>query len=526
MKDSGYSKRPHDRLAPDAPGETALDALSAAGITERLVAGTATENDPPRGALAQPVTRVMNAPLVTCPAHWALRQCLKTMRDRDIGSLGVVNTTGKVVGIVTMTTLAEATLLHGHGADAPVTEACTPLVSVEPEMTLWQAEALQKRTGTKYLVVAEDGRPVGMVSQTNILHALLAQPGALLDRVNRADSLARLRAIRDEVGSVAREAWEHNRNTGRALRVINDFHLSIQRRCVELTLEGMAEADTKSPPRPYALIIMGSGGRREMLINPDQDNGIIIDDNQGRMPLQDGERHWFQEFTEQLNRNLDTVGYVLCPGRIMAGTPAYHRTLRDWQHLLDTHVHFPGEAAARWAGIVLDFDILYGDTRLTRALWSHALDSLSRHPRLLEFMARDDAQGRPALGLFNRLITADDRKHRGKVDVKRQGLRLICDAARILALHAGISETGTVDRLRALVRQGALTEGFAAAVIAAHDEFMDLLLEHQLSQQENGEEPDKLIPVAPLVPLRRERLRLAMHAVKRFQDLLQSRFGP
>ncbi len=498
-----------------------------AGMLNRVIAdrirhrGLSSETGP-RGALAQQASRVMSSPLATCDADWTLGHAFETMRARKIGSMGVTGADGRLRGVVTMTSLANAAMRKEARPVDDIRAACTDAETVTAETPLWRAEALRKRKGVKYLVVTDDDRPVGMLSQTDILQALLAQQDALLDRIGRCTSLQGLRSIHDDVLAVARDAWQRNRDVNRAVLVINDFHLAIQRRCAELTLDEIAAEGHGEAPRPYALIILGSGGRREMLINPDQDNGIIIGDGEA---LAAEEAEWFATFTDRFNRNLDTAGYILCPGDIMARNPAYQKTLGGWSKQIRQVCQHLTLKSARWANILFDFDLLYGDARLYSALWTNALDILADNPRLLGFMVRDDAEGTPALGLFNRLVAAANQDGDGRIDIKRQGLRLICNAARIHCLHAGISETNTVERLRALVRQGELSADFADSVIAAYEEFMDLLLAHQIRQTERGETPDKLINADELTPLGRESLRMGMHAVKRFQDRLQGRFG-
>ncbi|WP_290648272.1 putative nucleotidyltransferase substrate binding domain-containing protein [Aquisalimonas sp.] len=479
----------------------------------------------PQGALAEPVHRIMNAPLAGCSVTSSLCEAYESMRRRKIGSLGVTGEAGELVGVATLDSLAEATMVHWHLPDASVRHACRSVEAVDLKTPLWQAEALQKRKGVKYLVVMDGDRPLGMLSQTNILNALLEQQGMLLNRVAESGDLERLAVISAEVAEVARDAWERNRDATRAVLLLSDFHLAVQRRCIELTIAGMRDEGFGDAPRRFAFLIMGSGGRREMLLNPDQDNAIIIDDDAGDAPLSDAEKRWFRVVTERVNVNLDRVGYVLCPGDIMARNPEYQRTLSLWCRRIDHITAHPNETAARWANILFDFDLLYGDSRLSRALWDHTLRALAERPRLLRFMADDNAQGRPALGLFNRLITADDAERRGRVDIKRNGLRLICDAARIFALHSGVADANTVDRLQAVVRQGELEAEFVDSVRAAHEVLMDLLLSHQLHQSAEGTVPDKLVRPDALDPLARESLRMAMYAVKRFQERLQGRFG-
>jgi CBS domain-containing protein len=51
------------------------------------------------------------------------------------------------------------------------------------------------------------------------------------------------------------------------------------------------------------------------------------------------------------------------------------------------------------------------------------------------------------------------------VDLKASGSRLFVDAARVLALAAGVGETGTVERLRALAERGRLGRDDIGAVI-------------------------------------------------------------
>ncbi|MCP1674758.1 CBS domain-containing protein [Natronocella acetinitrilica] len=515
---------PFDELRRLEETQPSLSGLFDGIITERIRNRNEEDNAPPRGVMAQPVSRVMTSPLVCSTATQTLRQAFETMRSRKIGSLGVTNGSGGLEGVATLASLTEAALSDDSNADAPLTRACRGVAIVAPDTPLWEAERLQKRKGMKYLVVMDGERPLGMVSQTNILSALLSQQDFSHNWIEQAGSLCRLAELRREAGNVARDAWERNRDANRAVRLLSDFHLAIQRRCVELTLEQLREDGPGEPPRGYALIIMGSGGRREMLLNPDQDNGIIIDDRDG--PLSEPESDWFKRFCHAVNENLATAGYILCPGNIMARNPDYHHTLGEWQTVLQRICERPNQTHGRWANIFFDFSLLHGDTHLCEKLWQHSLDTLAKESRLLRFMAADDAEGRPALGWFNRLVTADDERRKGRVDVKRNGLRLICDAARIFALGAGLSETGTIERLRALVRQGTLSPDFADSVTAAHEQFMDLLFSHQLEQVEQGIEPDKLIDPSRLNALSRESLRMAMHAVKRFQDRLQGQYSP
>jgi len=476
------------------------------------------------GVMAQPVRAFMKAPLATCAPQTTLRDACATMHQRKFGSLGVVDAGGGLIGLLTTEGVAEAVVLQGRRPDDPVADALTGLApTIDSDEPLWRAEEAHQAHGVKYIVVMEDGAPVGMVSQTDILRSLLTSQSRLIDRIGEADDLGDLRRFYVNIADTAMAARETNRLPSTAVRVVSETHRAIQRRCVELTLAGIEAEGRGAAPARFAVLIMGSGGRREMMLDPDQDNGIVMED--GEAAARPEASAWFEAFCDRLNVNLDKVGYVLCPGDIMARNPMFRKTLGQWKSQISHMARFPNEKAARWSNIVFDFDTLHGDDALTAELRAHVNAELKARPGLLGFMVAQDAEGRPSIGWFNRLITASDEERKGKVDIKRNGLRIIADAARIFALANGIGSTNTNDRLRALVREGVLSSDMADSVTAAYEELLDLLMVHQSGQRRRGEALDKLVDPKDLSAYQVDVLKDSMRAVKRLQDLLHGRHG-
>jgi CBS domain-containing protein len=393
--------------------------------------------------------------------------------------------------------------------------ACEKPQTVSPDTPLWRVENKLKQYGLKYLIVCENGQAMGMVSQTDILRALTSHPGLLTTQIPEAKSTKELGKHYKRLVEVATEARDGHHRPSSAVRVLSETHLAIQRRVIELTLQEMSS----NAPASFAVLIMGSGGRREMLLNPDQDNGIIFADE-----TPDSALPWFEEFSYRMNENLDRVGYILCPGEIMARNPMYRKRLADWQKQIDHITTRPNEKAARWSNIVFDFDTLYGNESLTSSLRRHVLKAIHEQPQLLHLMTDHDAEGRPAIDIFNRLRTTHSK--RGNiVDIKRNGLRIIADAARIFALQYGIAARSTPERLNALVHLGKFSSDFITAVIEAYEELLDLLLEHQIEQAKADMQPDKYIDPKQLTDQGRNALQMAMRSVKRLQDSLQKEFG-
>ena len=75
------------------------------------------------------------------------------------------------------------------------------------------------------------------------------------------------------------------------------------------------------------------------------------------------------------------------------------------------------------------------------------------------------------------------------------------------------------------MRLGVLSDDFRDSVQEAFEELLDLLLLHQIKQARAGKKLDKLIDPEQLTPQSRSTLRMAMRAVKRFQDRLQDDYS-
>ena len=485
-------------------------------------------SDPPKKTITSrvlclPARTMMKSPLATCDPTMTLREAYQMMRNRKIGSLGVVDSENKLLGLLNFASLADAVLMRGAKPEAPVLEvACEKPYLVKPDTPLWQIEEIQNDHEVKYIIVAENDSPIGMISQTDILNSFIAHQGLIFAEIAAATGFTELAKHQQRIGTVANEALENNHRTSAAVRSISEFHLALQRRCIELTLQEMAADGLGTPPAAYAFILLGSASRKEMMLNPDQDNAIIIADD----PVleTDAGKQWFQTFCHRINEHLDEIGYERCPGDIMARNIGFHKTLTQWQQQITHITYLPTQKAARWANIFFDFYTLYGDEELTTSLSQHIFNALKERPRLLKMMVEDDAQGQAAVGWFNRLIIRRDQSGQGKIDIKRNGLRIIADAARIYALRHGIESRNTLDRLNALVRQGIFDADLIKSVNAAFEELLELLLEHQLKQLNNNQPIDKLLVPDTLSILHHESLRMAMRTIKQFQEQLQADF--
>ncbi len=502
-------------------------------LLNRLIAGQIRSKHTTRqsftGTMTRPAKAAMKTPLATCGPEVSLAQAFRIMDERKIGSLVLTGENGELLGVITFAGLSEAVLVRGASADDNIMKAaCETAYTVSSDTPLWEVEEIQHHNSLKYVIVTEANRPLGMISQTDILHNLLAQRGGIRDEVRNISSFSALAELGKRALSIAVDARERNHYASTAVRVISDFHLALQRRCIKLTLREMANNGLGNPPVKFALLIMGSGGRREMMLNPEQENGLIIGDpskNVSRKNL-----NWFKEFARHLHRRKQEIGYASCLHDHLADNSIPIWTFEQWQAQLSQITSTPAKVAVSWLRSILDSDTLYGDRDLSEVMYGQVLAELREKPQLLKMMVDDNADWRPALGFFNQLIpmgffnTKGGAKAKGKIDIKSNGLHILADIARIYALKAGIRHHNTLERLMGLVSQGELSSEYANSVRAAYEALLDMLLSHQIHQAERGKRVDRLIKPDKLSAIDHEILRMSMRVIKGFQEKLQTDF--
>jgi len=93
------------------------------------------------------------------------RQVAELMRERNVGSVVLVDEAGLICGFVTDRDLALGALTDGRDPSDPVeAHASSPVVTAEPRMGVEDAAELMVRHGIRRLPVIDAGRLTGIVT--------------------------------------------------------------------------------------------------------------------------------------------------------------------------------------------------------------------------------------------------------------------------------------------------------------------------------------------------------------------------
>jgi CBS domain-containing protein len=115
------------------------------------------------------ISDVMTHAVVSADVSDTLRHVGGLMRERNVGSVVLVDGGGAAVGFVTDRDLAVSVLADGHTGEQPAEgHASAPVVTGRPGMHIEEATELMARHGIRRLPVLDEGRLTGIVTLDDI----------------------------------------------------------------------------------------------------------------------------------------------------------------------------------------------------------------------------------------------------------------------------------------------------------------------------------------------------------------------
>ncbi len=107
----------------------------------------------------------MTEGVVSVAPSATVRHVAELMRERNVGSVVLVEEDGSIAGFVTDRDLALGALTDGRDSSDPVdAHASSPVVTAAPGMGVEEAAELMVRHGIRRLPVLADGRLTGIVT--------------------------------------------------------------------------------------------------------------------------------------------------------------------------------------------------------------------------------------------------------------------------------------------------------------------------------------------------------------------------
>jgi CBS domain-containing protein len=110
------------------------------------------------------IREVMTESVVTAEPQRSVREIAEIMRDRNVGSVVLVDD-GRPVGFITDRDLTVSVLADGRDPAGPAADhASTPVITALPDMEVDEGADLMVRHGVRRLVVVDGDRLCGVVT--------------------------------------------------------------------------------------------------------------------------------------------------------------------------------------------------------------------------------------------------------------------------------------------------------------------------------------------------------------------------
>ena len=421
-------------------------------------------------------------------------------------------------GILTDRDLRSRVVSVRGALDAPVSEiASFPATTLPARTPSGDALLRMFAEGVHHFpVTADDGRVMGVVTDTDLMGLTRHTPFAIKSAILRANSAEAVAAAGRDLPNVVVamvDAHADPIDVGRVVALVVD--------AMTERLLALAVAEAGDPPCTWAWLALGSAARHEQALKTDQDHALAYDPGDAAPDAIDP---YFAALAEFVTAGLEAAGIPRCRGDAMAVHPGLRRPIDEWVDMFARWMDAPDPQSSVLASIGYDFREVSGPLDAEPVL-DEAIRRARERPAFLRHLARRALDLKPPTGFFRNLVVPSEGEHAGRLDIKHGGITIVNNLARAWAVQAGATAKGTVQRLEAAAAAGTLERSVAAELAEAFPFLWEVRLQHQVEQVRRNEAPDDFVDPATLGPVARSGLKEAFRVITRAQRMVETDLG-
>jgi CBS domain-containing protein len=472
------------------------------------------------------LSEIMSAPVAFCKPQDSIREIAQIMAKRQIRSVIVIDEHKKMLGMVLCRDIiAQVVAIEGTNAEEITAEQLmiNNPDSMSPQTYMYEAMAYMVGHRLKYLPVVESNEVVGMVSMSDLIRYRSQKAMLMIGNIEETNNLEGLAGIHKTLVILASTLLSETRSAPEIMEILSYIHHALTKQTYTICWQQMLDEGYTAPKIRHCFFLMGSGGRREMQLGPDQDNGFIYEDFPVEMQAEVDA--FFIPFADKLTHALDFVGYPLCEGDVMVSNPAWRGRATDWRLRVADWATNPEPFKVRYSSIFFDFTPLVGDTKLAHQLQSDVFNAVRAYPNFLYNVMKLNLTHKVPTGIWSKFITEKSGENKGKLSLKKGGLVYIVDCMRMFALEHEIRALTTIERLKLLTKENVFSQETAEHIRLAFEALCFLRMRNEITQIQNGQPASSYIDPDSLNKTEQELLLSAFQAVTKLQSATRSHFG-
>jgi CBS domain-containing protein len=460
------------------------------------------------------VSNFYHTPVAGIDASQSIQQAAIQMTEQGYTCL-VIFDNKKCVGIVTDKDIRRRCVAQGLPITTSIAEIMTrDMSTIDIKNNAYDALMSMTAKHIQHLPVTKQGEVVGMVTVTDLMNNEGHNTANFSSIIHKAKSLAELKEISILLPKLQIRLVKLGASADHVGKSISAITMAFTKRLID-----MAEEKFGPAPVSYAWLAAGSQARQEQLAHSDQDNALIICDT-----MKPSDDAWFERLAHFVCDGLADCGFIYCPGEIMATNQKWRQSAKNWQKYFDAWVDTPSPEALLHSSVFFDLDTICGDTSLLSNVRNNLLKKTQKSSLFIAHLSKNALSLRPPLGFFRDFVLKQNGKHKETLDLKHNGIAPIVDLARIYALSQGISAVNTIERIKQSAGTAAISKSSAENLIDAYEFLGVLRIKNQANLLMKGLEPDNYLSPKALSKLEREHLKDAFKVIKTLQDARQANF--
>lgn len=457
--------------------------------------------------------------MVTVSRNTSIQKAATLMSERRVGSVIVVEDK-KPVGIVTDVDFRELVATGILPITSDISEVMnSPVICYSKNLTIAQAQLTMMKHKINHICITKDGTPntkvKGIVSEHDIIVSQGNNPAVLMKAINRANSTKKLKKIRTKIMLLLDGYIKSNIPVSHISTIIFELNDATIKRTISRCIDKMEEP----LPCNFSWMSLGSQGRKEQLLLTDQDNALVFE-NVEEEELEEV-RAYFLKLARKVTKRLNIIGYQFCPAEMMARNEKYCLSLSEWKDQFSNWVTTSGNDEILLCQIFFDYDISYGESRLTNELSDHVYDILKGNRNFLNRLAAQALRNPSPLGFFRQFLVEHDGEKKDLFDIKKRGIMPLTDAARLLILEHRVKNiSNTAERFEKLAQLEPNNKEIYQACAYSSKALIKFRTKQGLKNKDNG----RFINLEDLGKEDKIKLKRCFKSIKEIQELIKIRF--
>ena len=425
--------------------------------------------------------------------------------------------------MVTDTDLRCRVLAAGLDPGQPVSAVMSSPVLTIPS-SLFAFEAMLEMTlhGVHHLVVTEQGRMKGVISDDDIKFATGSSPVSLVKELDKVSSLEKLYRISGDGNRVLELLLRLGGSADFMMELMNEFYDRLTLKLLSLTEDVMEKDGWGPPPCGYSWLALGAAGRREQAPPPAIENALLHEDlDRDKKSKADP---WLLELGRRMNRGLESCGLARGERQAAADSPQWCRGLGQWREIFGQMVTAPAAMPVNLQTALLDFRPVEGAANFADNIKEEFFKALENNGDMLKGLARSALAVLPPIGFVRQFVVERDGGYIDSLNLRKQILNPLVDAVRALSLGERITANSTLDRISGLEAADVIQEAMAGDLRESFRFLVSLLIARHLDSHNIGQGDYHIVDPLILNSAQRKMLKECFSVIGQLCGLMQNKF--